>query len=102
MSSNRRDPATIDSYLIDVDTGNARLVAENRGTGGITDVSRDGARAVVARLVSRGNNDLYLVDLDGGKEVLLTPHDGPGTFIGGQFSAGRAHRLSRPPTRTAT
>jgi dipeptidyl aminopeptidase/acylaminoacyl peptidase len=87
MSSNRRDPATTDSYLIDVASGVARLVAENRGIGGITEVSRDGARAVITRLASRGSNDLYLVDVDGGKEVLLTAHDGPGTFVGGQFSA---------------
>jgi dipeptidyl aminopeptidase/acylaminoacyl peptidase len=70
-----------------VASGVARLVAENRGIGGITEVSRDGARAVITRLASRGSNDLYLVDVDGGKEVLLTAHDGPGTFVGGQFSA---------------
>ena len=96
MSSNRRDPATTDSYLIDVASGELRLVAENRGLGGITEVSRDGRRAVVDRLATRGSNDLYLVGIDGGrggdgdgggKEVLLTAHDGPGTFVGGQFSA---------------
>jgi dipeptidyl aminopeptidase/acylaminoacyl peptidase len=87
MSSNRRDPASTDSYLIDVASGKPRMVAENRGIGGITQVSRDGARAVVNRLKSRGSNDLYLVDLKGGSpEVLLTAHDGPGTFVGGEFS----------------
>jgi dipeptidyl aminopeptidase/acylaminoacyl peptidase len=86
FSSNLRNPAATDSYLLDVTTGKMRLVAENKGTGGINDVSRDGRYAVVSRLVNRGNNNLYLVDLADGKEVLLTPHEGPGSFGGAQFS----------------
>ena len=90
-SSNRRDPAATDFYLVEADTGRARMVAENKGTGGIEDVSRDGRRAVVSRLLNRGNNNLYLLDLSDGKEALLTPHEGPGTFGGAQFSPdGRA------------
>jgi dipeptidyl aminopeptidase/acylaminoacyl peptidase len=45
-------------------------------------VSRDGRRAVVGRLRSRGDNNLYLLDLQTRKEVLLTPHDPPGLFSG--------------------
>ncbi|HEX8285650.1 MAG TPA: S9 family peptidase [Pyrinomonadaceae bacterium] len=86
FSSNRRDPAATDFYLLEVATGRARMVAENKGTGGVEDVSRDGRRAVVSRLLNRGNNNLYLLDLSGGGEVLLTPHEGPGTFAGAQFS----------------
>jgi len=86
FSSNRRDPAATDSYLLDVSTGRMRMVAENRGIGSIEDVSRDGKYAVVNRLVNRGDNNLYLVNLADGKETLLTPHEGPGEFGGAQFS----------------
>jgi dipeptidyl aminopeptidase/acylaminoacyl peptidase len=95
FSSNRRDPSATDSYLLDVATGQMRIVAENRGTGGIDDVSRDGKYAVVNRLVNRGDNNLYLVSIAGGKEVLLTPHEGPGSFDGLRFSPdGRTFYLA--------
>ena len=37
---------------------------------------------MVGRLRSRGDNNLYLLDLQTRKEVLLTPHDPPGLFCG--------------------
>lgn len=86
FSSNRRQPASTDSYLLDVATGQMKMVAENRGTGGISDVSRDGKYAVVSRVINRGDNDLFLVSVADGKEWKLTPHEGPGTFFGGTFS----------------
>jgi dipeptidyl aminopeptidase/acylaminoacyl peptidase len=86
FSSNRRSAASTDSYLLDVANGQMRLVAENRGTGAISDVSRDGKHAVVSRLINRGDNDLFLIDTTDGKESKLTPHEGPGTFFGGTFS----------------
>ena len=86
FSSNRRDPSATDSYLLEVATGKSRMVAQNRGTGSIADVSRDGKYAIVNRLVNRGDNNLYLVRLSDGKETLLTPHDGPGSFGGIRFS----------------
>lgn len=86
FSSNRRDPSATDSYLIEVATGQSRMVAQNRGIGSIADVSRDGKYAIVDRLVNRGDNNLYLVSLSDSKETLLTPHDGPGDFSGIRFS----------------
>lgn len=86
LSSNRRAPASTDSYLLDVATGKMSMVAENKGTGGIGEVSRDGRYATLSRLVNRGNNNLYLVEVATGKESLLTPHDGPGSFGGGLFA----------------
>ena len=86
FSSNRRNPASTDSYLLDVKTGERRMVAENKGTGGINDVSREGRRTIVSRLLNRGNNNLYLIDVATGKEALLTPHEGPGSFEGAQFT----------------
>lgn len=86
FSSNRRDPSATDSYLIEVATGQRRMVAQNRGVGSIADVSRDGKYAVVDRLVNRGDNNLYLVRLSDSKETLLTAHEGPGEFGGIRFS----------------
>ena len=54
------------------------MIAQNRGVGSIADVSRDGKYAVVDRLVNRGDNNLYLVRVADDKEILLTPHEGPG------------------------
>lgn len=82
MASNRRDPATMDAYLIDVASGTLKQVAELRGVGGIQSLSHDGRRALVGRVKSRGDNNLYLLDLGTGKEVLVTPHDPPGQFAG--------------------
>ena len=86
FSSNRRDASATDSYLCEVATGQSRMVAQNRGIGSIDDVSRDGKYAIVSRLVNRGDNNLYLVRLSDSKEMLLTPHDGPGQFGGVSFS----------------
>src|SRR5262249_10763591 len=89
LGSNRRDGAAIDAYLYDVDAGQMRLAAQNRGIGGFSDVTRDRKRALLNRLVSRGDNNLYLVDLGSGKETLVTPHDPPGSFSGLFSSDGR-------------
>jgi dipeptidyl aminopeptidase/acylaminoacyl peptidase len=85
FSSNRAG-ASMDGYLWDLAAGQPRLVAKNPGTGQLTDVSRDGQRAVVHRVASRGDSDLFLVDLASGREARLTPHQGPGNFGGGRFS----------------
>ncbi|MDQ2869867.1 MAG: S9 family peptidase [Acidobacteriota bacterium] len=82
LGSNRRSGAAIDAYVFDLAAGTTRLVTENHGIGGFSDISRDGKRALLDRLVSRGDNNLYLVDLASGRETLLTPHDGPGSFFG--------------------
>jgi dipeptidyl aminopeptidase/acylaminoacyl peptidase len=85
VGSNMRDPAGIDAFLLDLASGAMQPVATG-GLNAITDVSADGRYAVVFRLVSRGDNNLYLVDLRSGAETLLTPHDGPGSFGWGEFS----------------
>lgn len=86
FASNRRNAASTDSYLLDVANSQLRLVAENRGTGGIADVSRDGKYAVISRLINRGDNDLFLINLANRQEARLTMHEGPGTFFGDNFS----------------
>ena len=86
LSSNRRDPSAMDSYLVDIATSELRLVAENRGIGRLSDVSRDGRRAVLYRMQNRSDDNLFLLDLARNTEVLLTPHQGPGSFGGGTFA----------------
>jgi dipeptidyl aminopeptidase/acylaminoacyl peptidase len=78
--------AAMDAYLLDVVGGEPRLVAENRGTGRLTDVSRDRRLAVLYRMVNRGDDNLFLSDLHTGQEWLLTPHEGPASASGGLFS----------------
>ena len=81
-ASNRRDAATMDAYLLNPMNGKMEMVAELHGVGGISSVSRDGRWAVFSRLQSRGDNNLFLLDLQGKKETLLTEHTPPGQFFG--------------------
>jgi len=99
LGSNRRDAAAIDAYLYDLETNDAKLVTQNRGTGGFVDVTRDGRWALLNRVVSRGNNDLYLVDIATGGETLLTPHAGPGNFSGSFAPDGRSVYLTSDKDR---
>lgn len=100
LGSNARTGTAIDAYLYDAATGAARAHTTSPGMNAYEDVSRDGRRAVVSRLVSRGDNNLYLVDLASGREALLTPHQGPGSFGGGLFSPdGRTVYLSSNQAR---
>ena len=85
-ASNVKFPSGFDALLIDPATGATRPVVEGKGLNGILDVSKDGRWAVVTRLVSRGDNNLYLVDLKTRAETLLTPHEGTGSFGWGEFS----------------
>ena len=77
MSSNVRDGAAMDCYLLAVPDGKMEMVAQNPGIGNFEDISRDNRLALLSRMKSRGSNDIYLVDLSSKKEVNLTPHDGP-------------------------
>ncbi len=87
IASSARDPGTMDTYLVAVASGEMRLVAENPGTGHITDLSADGRYAILARVENRSDNNLSLVDLRTGSQLLLTPHDPPGNFNFGEFGA---------------
>jgi dipeptidyl aminopeptidase/acylaminoacyl peptidase len=82
MSSNVRDSAAMDCYLLSVPGGTMKIVAENPGIGDLVDVSRDNRLALVSRMKNRGSNDIYLVDPASSKQVNLTAHEGPGEFAG--------------------
>src|SRR5262245_47100709 len=49
LSSNERDSASFDAYLVDVKSGRKTLVSRIGGTGGLGEVSRDGRRSVLSR-----------------------------------------------------
>jgi dipeptidyl aminopeptidase/acylaminoacyl peptidase len=89
VSSNRRDGAALDPYLLDPESGAWRLLRAADGRCALLDVSRDGRWAIESRQRARGDNDLYLLDLMAdpatGGATLLTPHSGPGTFAGARF-----------------
>ncbi|HJX85103.1 MAG TPA: S9 family peptidase, partial [Candidatus Angelobacter sp.] len=82
IDSSRLNPASRDCFLIDVASGEIKLISKNPGIGGISNISADGHRALLERLQSRGDNNLYLLDLVSGKDTLLTRHDGVATFFG--------------------
>lgn len=85
LSSNQRTFMVVDAYLADIESGELRLVAEGRGLCGLMDVSRDGRFGLLYRLIDRTSDNLSLVNLTNGDEVLLTPHEGPAQF-NGKFS----------------
>ena len=101
-TSNRRSGAAIDPYVYDVASGSSRMVLENKGVGGFDDLSRDKKVAILNRLVSRGDNDLYLVDVGSGKETLLTAHSGPASFAGEFAPDARSVYLSTNASRDLT
>ena len=94
IDSNRRDPAARDSFAIDVATGKITLVAKNPGVGSMTSVTADGRFAIVARVKSRGDNNLHLIDLVSGKDTLLTPHTGVAQYFGDIVKDGSAVYLA--------
>ena len=85
-TSNRKNPRSLDAYVLDLLTGESSHVADLEGTGDILDFSPSRKQAVITRLRSRGSNNLYMRDLTSGQETLLTPHEGPGSFGVGVFS----------------
>ena len=102
IDSNRRDPASRDSFVIDAATGKIDLVAKNPGTGSMTSVTVDRRFGLLARLRSRGNNNLYLVDLATGTDTLLTPHEGLAQYFGVIAKDGRAVYLGTNEGRDVT
>ena len=89
MGANTRNPSAIDAFLTDPRTGTSEMVVQNEAIATLEDVSHDGRHGLLSRLVSRGDNNLYLVDLKTRRETLLTPHEGPGAFSGRFSPDGR-------------
>ena len=78
--SNARSANSTDTWLYDPATGKARIAVEMETVGNLDDML--GHLAVVNRLVTRGNNNLWLEDLRTHRSMLLTPHMGPAQSAG--------------------
>ena len=86
IATNRFDASRMDAFLVDATTGATTAVGKAESLNSVTDISRDGRFTLISRQASRGDNNLYLVDLASGRETLLTPHTPPAQFGWGQFS----------------
>lgn len=86
LSSNRADPASLDPFTYVTATGAWRRVALGGGDGTLSAVSRDGHYGLVVRTRQRSDEDVSIVDLQSGRETLLTPHQPPASFGSPLFS----------------
>ncbi len=84
VDTNKDHPSARDPALIDVVTGQWTMLASDKGLNGIADLRGD--RAVVIRLLGRGDTNAYLIDRATGTETLLTPHDGKAETSWGELS----------------
>lgn len=87
FSSNVRGDDSMHCYVYDLENDETRLIAENDGIGVTAAVAPGGGRAVIWRMRSRGNTDLYLLDIASGEEQLLTPHEGVAESDAARFLA---------------
>ena len=88
--SSQRNPKAPDSWIYEPTTGKAAIAIRFDDFGGIVDIERPSQRALISRLVTRGNANLLLHDLQSGKELLLTPHEGPAIVFGALAPDGSA------------
>lgn len=82
-SSNRRNGTDFDVYVHDLASGGERMVFDQGGWCSAVGFSPDGRWLAVARLTERpGDNDLYLVEVDGDEVIHVSPHDDEASFSG--------------------
>jgi dipeptidyl aminopeptidase/acylaminoacyl peptidase len=74
VATNKDNPAAQDAALIDVATGQWHVVAAGKGLNRVTGVR--GNRVALGRLMGRGDDNGYIVDLKTGDEILATSHTG--------------------------
>jgi dipeptidyl aminopeptidase/acylaminoacyl peptidase len=79
VASNGRSAAAIDAYLLDPLTREASARCSASGASSYADVSCDDRFALLSRSSRPGGDDLLLVDLESGAELLLTPPERPAT-----------------------
>jgi dipeptidyl aminopeptidase/acylaminoacyl peptidase len=85
VDTNKDNPATRDAALIDVGSGAWQTLAGQRGQNAPTDLR--GGRAIVRRVVGRGDSNVYAIDVKTGAETLLTAHEGKAESGWGGMSA---------------
>ena len=79
VASSRDDAARYDGFAIHVATNTWRPVGTQRGLTRVTDSAADGRRVALTRTVARGDSNASVVE--GGRETLLTPHEGQTQFF---------------------
>jgi dipeptidyl aminopeptidase/acylaminoacyl peptidase len=84
VDTNKDNPSARDPALISVASGTWTKLASGKGLNSIADMR--GNRAVIGRLLGRGDNNLYLIDRGTGQETLLTPHSGKAETSWGNLS----------------
>jgi dipeptidyl aminopeptidase/acylaminoacyl peptidase len=78
---NKRNGVDFDVYVRGVDGGDERMVFSQGGWCEPAGFSPDGAWVAVERLTEKsGDNDLYLVPVDGGEPLHVSPHDDEAVF----------------------
>jgi len=78
---NRRNGRDLDVYVRDLSTGSERCVLSDSGYCEVAGFSPDGRWLAVLRLTERsGDNDLHLVDLHGGDDILVEPEERDARF----------------------
>ena len=96
--SNARDPAATDIWVYNIGGAEAMMMIPMEGLGSLDDLVWN--HALVNRLVTRGDNNLWVDELiDPGKKTLLTPHEGTARSFG-KFGADTntvylAHNVQR-------
>lgn len=89
--SNMDNADTMDSYRVTISSGKVDKLCDNNGVGFISDVTDDNQRILVSRVAYRGDNNVYLIDLEYSVEQNLTPHDPPGSFGNARFANEGKH-----------
>lgn len=88
--SNKRTPFFYDIYTYNLATGESKMVFSSDHSNYPSALSADGNKLVFTRSYSTYDNDLYLLDLQTGKEKLISVHDNfkePAQFYASSFDA---------------
>lgn len=109
FSSNRRSPAVMDLYTMDLrDPASARRVMEgDSGSWIVADFSRDNSRLLLLRRISMTESQIWMRDAGSGNKTLLTPETPAAAYSTARFTAdgkgilftsdagGEIHQLQR-------
>jgi len=88
--SNKRTPFFYDIYTFNIASGEGKMVFSSDHSNYPSALSADGNKLVFTRSYSTYDNDLYLLDLQTGKEKLISVHDNfkdPAQFYAASFDA---------------
>ncbi|MCS7229633.1 MAG: S9 family peptidase [Candidatus Kryptonium sp.] len=86
FTANERNRAFFDVYVMNIKTGEKKLVWQNDGNNSVVAWSPDNKYIVVSQNRSSFDNDLYLIEYETGKVYNITPHTEPARYFGVEFS----------------